>query len=99
MRAWRLETLIVRLRSDALQRIRWKAEGVPEPPRCTSRCGRHRRGPDRWQAWAFRDLRRDPPDTIRSAYESRSCDENPEALAHGRCAGSQWAPAGRWNRT
>src|SRR5664279_161567 len=99
MRDCKLETLIVPLRADALQGVRWQVGGVPEPPRYTNRCSRQQHGPGRWQASAVRALRRGPPGTIRSAYESRNCDENPEALVHARCADSQWAPAGRWNRT
>src|SRR4051794_21976216 len=99
MRDCKLETFIVSLWAEALLGVRWQVGEVPEPPRYTSRCARHRHGPGKRQASAVRAPRQGPPGTIRSACESQNCDENPEALAHDRCADSQWAPAGRWKRT
>src|SRR3954463_12122901 len=96
MRDCKLETLIVPLPAED---VLWQAGGVPEPPRYTSRYVRHRRGPNRWPAWASRAPHQGQPDTIERASELRSCDENPEALAHDRYVDSQWGPAGRWNRT
>src|SRR5437763_14095403 len=99
MRDCKLETFIVSLWAEALPGVRWQVGEVPEPPRYTSRCARHRHGPGKWQASAVRAPRPGPPGTIRSACESQNCDENPEAVAHERCADSPWSSAGRWNRT